>query len=83
MSDKCTQDKIADHTLAILEIRKNCCHVIERVGDTAFCTECSKNFGWWCEKSPNNLCRYEDDDGLFNEEDYDCCIYCGKPYNRD
>jgi len=37
------------------------------------CAVCGKDGGWYCPKSPNSCCEYDE-----NEE----CIYCGQPEER-
>jgi hypothetical protein len=36
-------------------------------------------FGWFCPKSPDGLCEYEQINGRYNDDD---CIYCHMPYER-
>lgn len=49
--------------------------MLEELGCTsAICKICQKDFGWYCEKSPDHYCHYEG-----NAES---CIYCGLPEER-
>jgi len=64
----------------------------------AVCPTCNKDFGWFCEKSPDGVCHYFTIDGkvgLLNgtlvdppkehdisNESDDWCIYCGMPEER-
>jgi len=64
----------------------------------AVCPTCDKDFGWFCEKSPDGVCHYYTINGkveLLNgtlidqpkghdpdNESDDWCIYCGMPEER-
>jgi hypothetical protein len=68
---------------------KHTCIVLEKkepdyVGLTinwggASCAICNENFGWYCPKSPTNVCNYELEDGTING---DHCKHCDDPYER-
>lgn len=47
-----------------------------KTGSFAMCPVCRKDFGWWCPKSPDNLCNYDPPGHL------DSCQYCGDPEER-
>jgi hypothetical protein len=49
-------------------------HAVKRSGDSAYCSNCGDDLGWWCPKSPDHLCRY-----LPGRED---CSLCGEPTER-
>ena len=40
----------------------------------ASCAICGQDFGWWCPKSPDHYCHYEN--GEYG------CDYCGEPDER-
>lgn len=46
---------------------------------SGFCEKCGDGCGWWCPKSPNGACDYEQSDGTIDE---DSCIYCHNPDER-
>lgn len=46
---------------------------------SGYCEYCAKDGGWWCPKSPNGQCEYEQPDGHINP---DHCIYCHLPDER-
>lgn len=48
-------------------------HVYEKRDNTAVCVICGHKGGWWCEKSPDNVCAYDTDEN---------CIFCGEPEER-
>ena len=51
----------------------NCSHVLVKHGESAVCWVCGKDFGWWCPKSPDHKCRYEENEW---------CDFCGEPSER-
>ena len=65
------RDKIQEK---ISELECGCPHNIVKEGMGAHCNVCGNSFGWWCPKSPTNLCKYTDD--------MDSCDYCGHPEER-
>lgn len=40
----------------------------------AICAVCRQHFGWYCPKSPDQLCHYT--------RDSEWCIHCGMPSER-
>lgn len=89
------KDNVADvyHLL-----KRSCKHKINKSGDSAVCSSCGVDFGWYCPKSKDKSCHYSSDNGkvrlntgqLVNvPEDHDCdyetydsCIFCGDPQER-
>jgi hypothetical protein len=65
--------------IAKLKVECFCLTTIKKVHDSAKCDVCGKNHGWWCPKSPNHICDYEQPDGDYDE---DSCRHCGKPEER-
>jgi hypothetical protein len=73
-------------------------HNIQKTYDTAYCESCDRDFGWYCEKSPDKSCHYHTEGGkvVLNTgesvdmppdhdvtyENDDHCIYCGEPDER-
>ena len=64
--------------LFMVTCQKNGHNTIKR-NDSTICEYCGKGFGWWCPKSENNICDYNQEDGTY---DPDQCIYCGQPNER-
>jgi hypothetical protein len=68
-------------TMRYFDRKRECQHEIIEYKVTedcssAHCRICNEPFGWWCPKSPDNLCHY---DYRTNGE---YCIYCGQPEER-
>lgn len=42
------------------QLEKECKHeyVIETGYESAICSICGKDLGWWCPESPNHICEY-------------------------
>lgn len=68
-------------------IQENCVHIIKpfvlKSGEKLSherCPKCDKYFeGWWCPKSADTFCDYNQEDGSYDE---DSCRYCGHPEER-
>jgi hypothetical protein len=48
-------------------------HEVVKHGESAACRICGTDFGWWCPKSPDHSCCY-------NEDGW--CDHCGEPEER-
>lgn len=62
------------------KLKETCTHQwFKSKGGCAKCLGCGTFSGWWCEKSPDKQCAYDQEDGSYNE---DSCVYCGLPMER-
>lgn len=72
----------------LLKVCEDCGHIPDKVsvGDTHWmkCAVCGKDLGWWCPKSPTNICDYHHPipNTEFVDYDADECFYCGQPDER-
>lgn len=59
-------------------VKALCTHTakLQRSWGSVSCEVCGKGLGWWCPKSPNNLCDYDP------PGDFDHCRFCGNPEER-
>ena len=48
-------------------------HMVQ-LEDSAICSKCGKDFGWYCPISSKSFCEYTGDD--------ECCVHCGEPEGR-
>lgn len=71
--------KLREQIFTLLDEKNNikakCQHKFIRISDSAACSECNYDGGWWCPESPTHLCSYE-------KHNPDCCDYCGYPEER-
>lgn len=57
------------------QLERSCSHVVVGAeNEEAKCAVCDQEFGWWCPRSPNHVCKYS--------TDFDSCDYCGSPEER-
>ena len=68
--------KIGD---ALHKLKANCPHDVVKVGESASCSICRKDMGWWCPDSKDHQCDYTQADGSYNS---DSCRWCGQPDER-
>lgn len=89
------KDKVAD---SFSDMKNSCKHKIKNLSDSACCTLCDRNFGWYCSESKDKCCHYFSDKGKVElitgelvdvprhhdqyGENYDECIFCGDPEER-
>lgn len=49
-------------------IAPSCTHEkTKRSGDSVICANCNKDFGWFCETSPDETCHYYSEESLDSE----------------
>ena len=74
---------LSDAQKRVIDIRSNCKHTIKPTdpGDlecsSRICDDCGQEWhDWYCqENAPTFKCEYTDENG-------ECCIHCGKPWER-
>ena len=53
---------------------QSCEHIVVDQDNSAICSKCGKDFGWYCPISSKSFCEYTGDD--------ECCVHCGEPEER-
>jgi hypothetical protein len=80
------------------DMKNSCHHKIKDIDESAFCSLCDRDFGWYCVESKDKCCHYFSEKGKVKlitgelvdvpkdhdpyNEDYDWCIFCGAPEER-
>ncbi len=74
-------DKVNKLEATMLLIQDCCTHISKEThsGLSGHCIFCGKHTGWYCPKSSNHICDYNQKNGKYNP---DICIYCGNPSER-
>lgn len=53
---------------------RQCSHEYVPRGESAVCSTCGHDAGWWCPATPTHLCEYD--------EDSEYCSHCHEPDER-
>ncbi len=89
------KDKVSNE---YTNLKKSCKHNVSKIKDSAWCSLCDRNLGWYCSKSKDKCCHYFSDNGKIKlvtgefinipknhdkySESYDWCIFCHEPEER-
>lgn len=71
--------KIMELQRELSQLKKECECIIVDSHESAVCSVCDKDYGWWCPDSTTHLCDYEQEDGTYDEDN---CRYCHSPEER-